>query len=552
MAKKNKRTKVYVSVLQNGAPVASTTHIVGRKRRKIQISSNEKDDLGLTLYPIFDPIQVVHIHRHQVEFVRETPWSGYIRSEGNTLYFRPNDRRLNSFRLRHGDYANLIWHDLRLMIRVAEETVEPKIKIDGKYRGNLGQHFFVSPEEVKAFAQGIAGAIGGMALVLVILSLMEPKRASKLEDLAHDFTLPFIHGASIVTAPEALQENYIRTDIVRSVIQFYRSVAQMYMGWDISNPELLFDSSKKRYTRIHMKEKDIFARVYDQQATLDQQASSNDTTRLLYVPSVAGADIFHKIEKIIENVDIMQKSFKTSLTQRRYTTLAFKHDPKYNWLDFTNPKFPVDVNLPSNKEVAERLSKINIFKGTDNEDLMYNEAALLAKKAEGKQKKLAKIYEQATISAYKTVSVQIPSSSPLVSFRPRKYWKISTEPTIEQLRAMEIQDKKRKNAKAVAEPVTGKINATAVRQLIRKNRFKLNLCYEMALRRNERLSGRMDWSWKISSKGILSELTLESATLKDRLMTRCIRNTIREWPFPHPQRGSVIIRHSFLFKPKGG
>lgn len=552
MAKKNKVTKIYLTVLQNGAPIAQTYHTVNHRYKKIQISNNEKDDLGLTLYPIFDPVKVLEVRKKKVHFVREIPWAGYIQSGGEVLRFRANDHRLNLYHIKPGDYANLTWHDLRLMIRVAEETLEPKVRIDPKYRAGIMTHFFADSFEKIAFSKGLLGSALISGIILLLLGLIKPERASKFEDLAHDFTLPFIHGASIVTAPEALQSNYLRGDIVRSVIQFYRSVAQMYMGWEISNPELLFESSKKRFSKLHQMKAKGYQEVDITQKRRDQSSSEIDSTRHIFIPSVIDSDIFHKIEKIIENVDVMQKSFKISLLQRRYTTLAFKNDPEYNWLDFTNPNFPVDVNLPSNKEVAERLSKINIFKGIDNEDLMYIEAALLAQEAEERQKKLAKIYDQDTISTYKTVSVQIPSSSPLVSFRPKKTWEISTEPTIELLRAMEIQGKKRQNVRAVAEPVIGTINGTAVRKLIRKNRFKLNLCYEMALRRNERLSGSMDWSWKISSKGQLSDLTLESATLKDRLMTKCIRSTIRKWPFPHPKRGSVIIRHSFMFKPKGG
>ena len=80
----------------------------------------------------------------------------------------------------------------------------------------------------------------------------------------------------------------------------------------------------------------------------------------------------------------------------------------------------------------------------------------------------------------------------------------------------------------------------------------LQLCFELALRRNQNLKGSMEWQWRLDSRGKISEIELLDSTIQDRRMIRCVRKKIANWKFPRPKRGSVEIKYPFYFAPAKG
>ena len=91
-----------------------------------------------------------------------------------------------------------------------------------------------------------------------------------------------------------------------------------------------------------------------------------------------------------------------------------------------------------------------------------------------------------------------------------------------------------------------------VESFIRENKYQLQLCYELALRRNEVASGTMEWRWRIDSRGFISDVALLSSGIKDQRMATCIRQKISTWRFPRPRRGSVEVSYPFEFSPAKG
>ena len=101
----------------------------------------------------------------------------------------------------------------------------------------------------------------------------------------------------------------------------------------------------------------------------------------------------------------------------------------------------------------------------------------------------------------------------------------------------------------VKEPLVGELDPKLIEKIVNKNRFELQLCFELALRRNREVSGTMKWQWRLDSRGKISNLTLVSSSITDPVMKNCVRKKIAGWKFPRPRRGSVEITYPFYFKP---
>ena len=104
----------------------------------------------------------------------------------------------------------------------------------------------------------------------------------------------------------------------------------------------------------------------------------------------------------------------------------------------------------------------------------------------------------------------------------------------------------------VREALVGEIRKDLIDKVVNTNRFDLQLCFELALRRNQGLSGGMDFKWRLDSRGEMSELEVIASTIRDRQMEKCVLKKIASWRFPRPNRGSVEINHHFSFSPAKG
>jgi hypothetical protein len=99
----------------------------------------------------------------------------------------------------------------------------------------------------------------------------------------------------------------------------------------------------------------------------------------------------------------------------------------------------------------------------------------------------------------------------------------------------------------IIEPVSGVIDSNAVEKAIASGRYQLQLCFELALRRNQSTKGNMEWSWRVDTRGAISNIYLMSSSIKDEELTHCVRKRIAGWKFPKARGGSVEIRYPFEF-----
>lgn len=548
MAKKSKN-EVHICILQNGHPIAEAICPV-TKNRVVKISSSPNVLLSLPYYPLPEDIHILKIKNRKVSLQLDQPWEGFLTSEGQEYLLKPNDRSERFFELAENDYANIVLADLRVMIKVQRTKAKDKTPLDPRYRGSLGNLIFNSTQEKTALFLGfLFSFLIFLALCIVVLNL-DTKRPQVFEELEDIYTLPFINSQSFSTAPEALQDNLDRQDLIASVTKYYRNMSKMIMGWPIEEPRFLFNSSIKSYEEFYRSFDDYLNSSVVKQSQIDEKTKKEIDTKVISIPSVMGESFQEKLLRLLDKIDTLHKGFEISLDLRQKTSKQFKQDPDYDWGQYLNNNAGGLglINVESAGEIE--LSKISVFNQKTNEQMMYLDAQALGDQAKMRRRYLKlKSVKKNALASDQIPHIYIPQGVSFVSFLSPSSLSRNSDRIIKDIRAL---DYKKRDKPKVQEPLIGRINTRHLEQAIKKNRFQLNLCYELALRRNQNLRGKMHWVWRIDSLGKVSEVSLVKSTLRDRQMINCVRRKLASWSFPRPKRGSVKINHRFDFEPQGG
>jgi hypothetical protein len=111
-------------------------------------------------------------------------------------------------------------------------------------------------------------------------------------------------------------------------------------------------------------------------------------------------------------------------------------------------------------------------------------------------------------------------------------------------------EKKPKKRRARRPERIGTIDTTAVNKFMNGRFEQVRNCYERRLKSNSFLEGKLDLNIEISLTGKVTNIGVNRDTVKDREMLKCVKQTIRKWPFPQPQGGPVVIAKTFNFKKK--
>lgn len=100
-----------------------------------------------------------------------------------------------------------------------------------------------------------------------------------------------------------------------------------------------------------------------------------------------------------------------------------------------------------------------------------------------------------------------------------------------------------------ADSSSGSLDKEVIRRAIRQHLDEVRACYESELTRNTSLTGRVVVMFAISGKGTVPVSLIESSTLANEKVEKCIISAIRNWLFPKPQNGGiVIVTYPFLLK----
>jgi len=93
------------------------------------------------------------------------------------------------------------------------------------------------------------------------------------------------------------------------------------------------------------------------------------------------------------------------------------------------------------------------------------------------------------------------------------------------------------------------IDKDAIRRLIRKNKNAIKGCYDRALSRNKKISGKVVLSWKIAAGGRMISPKVKSTTLNNSQIEQCIINRLMVLKFPEPGANEIAqVDYPFVFK----
>jgi TonB family protein len=103
--------------------------------------------------------------------------------------------------------------------------------------------------------------------------------------------------------------------------------------------------------------------------------------------------------------------------------------------------------------------------------------------------------------------------------------------------------------KSEAPAVDGELDPSLVSKEVRVRIGAVKACYERALKRNSKLSGKVKIRWTITAAGTVSAVEIEEDSMGDTEVASCMKGLVRRWRFPAPSGGSVDVVYPFIFEP---
>lgn len=97
--------------------------------------------------------------------------------------------------------------------------------------------------------------------------------------------------------------------------------------------------------------------------------------------------------------------------------------------------------------------------------------------------------------------------------------------------------------------VTGKIDAEKVRGYIRNQLGGVRNCYEMQLKTDPNLQGKVKVIFSIGGTGDVASCAVSENTMSNSLVGDCVCRRVQRWRFPPPEEGTVTVSYTFIFTP---
>jgi hypothetical protein len=553
MANKPKKPKksdvfVHVEVLQNGAEVAHV-HKPAKKAGVLALTSRDGHELSIPHYPLPDGrLEFLRCEHGHISLVVDHQWEGFCTTEGVLHNIAKGEKGKRVQALHNGDYGSISCNDLRIMVKVGPNTRPPPARaaFDKRFRGSFLNHFIRSKYEKIGFAFAAAAALvvfGGIVGGLERRPYLKP---TKMSDINENYMLTFVSPDHLRGGPEALQQNLDRKHYVRSVLEFYQSFTQALMAWPGYEARFLYPTTISAYETMFAAARETIAAHIERQRAADHAQALVKDAGMPAIPAVVGETVAGSMLRVIDKIGILQDGLAMNLTAKRAIDQEFSKDPEYNWEEYRN------VSSSRDDKMKEYLAKAKPFQVSSDEQLMYAEAERLAAAAAAKAPRSSDGRSSLSrrISADGHSPVGMPPGVRFASFLSDTDFLLLDE-KLYHLQGSEYGPR-RGRAPVVREPLAGEIDPNLVERFIKQNRFQLQLCYELALRRDEGATGTMEWKWRIDSRGLISDVALLSTTIKDPKMQTCIHRKISNWRFPRPRRGSVEISYPFEFAPTKG
>jgi hypothetical protein len=540
------RFVVFIEVLQNGASMARTERAFGR-HGSLELTSDERGPLALPFYPLpGGRLEVLRTDSHGTHLIVDHRWEGFGTSKGKLANIHRGDKGRSELPLYPGDYASVGCDDLRLMVRIAKRATvveDGRIGLDPAYRESPLAFLARTPSEWRTLGAAIAATLVILGGLVGGLWKRPYAKAERLNDIPESYLLSFVGPPHLKTGPEALQGNLDRRVFARSVLESYQAFTAVMMGWRGYEARYLQPTTIVRYAALYDEARGTAEQFLGRQRQVDDQQMVKDDAGLLAIPTVVGESVGGSMLRIIDKIDVAQSSFQETLAAKRALIDTFPKDKPYDYEDYKN------VQLRDDR--AAILAQIKPWGRETDEQMMYAEADRLAKTAGRRRARIDRaVGAREPLDPDGRGPVGMPLGTAFASFVP-DHDLSGADDKLYRLQATEWGAKPVRKA-APKEPLVGEIEPGLIERYIKQNRFQLQLCYELALRRNELAAGTMEWRWRIDSRGLISDVALVSSSIRDQRMVQCVRDKISAWRFPRPRRGSVEISYPFEFAPSKG
>jgi len=536
---KREFTFLFAQVVKNGA-VHADARIPLRSRRELSVSQ-KSGPLRVEHISIPADVPLGRIDRGRF-ILNPEQWIGFSSSKGTVNEYHAKSPR-NECEMFPGDFASLQHADFSVVIKLGAppKRERVKLKLDSQYAPKPFSLLIQSVAEGRAFigAALLASALVS-AFVLSILKFNKPV-PKELEDLQEQYSLRFIDPDHLRLTPESLQSNYSSADFVPAITKYYRALAAMLLGQDYTHIYL----QPKNSVEFHKKAIETWAqdlnKVLEAQREVESEIESRPSWSLPMVPVVHENSMTLGASRIMGLLGKHHRALESNLELRRRTSVEYRNeDTTYSDSDYRGAQ--------GGKKAQEALSKIHVLAPAGPEELMYRRAEDLSIQAHFQQLKNA---DSRSVKAEKrggTLLIKMPKNFEFASITNMINWR--GDRRFAQLMGAELG--KEKGVEKPTFRITGTLPSNLIEAEINKKKYELQLCYELALRRNHNASGSLEWSWVIDKRGKPQEINLLADTIKDREMIACIRRKLSQWSFPRPENGSVKVRFPFQFKPAKG
>lgn len=516
------------------------------RTRALALTNHKKSPLSIPHYPLpNNELEFLKISGDEVQLLVPFKWEGFCTSKGSPQSISPLEATsARTVTMITGDYASILHDDLRIMIKIGPAPAPSPV--DKTIRKRFHQSFFrfIAPtaDDGRGLLIGFFAAsiiVGGFILGLMRRPFARP---ASLRDIPEEYMLAFLSPDHLRSAPEILKFKLNRLQFTTSVLEYYQDLAGLLTHASGTPRGDTFPFTSDLYRKMHADARVKISTIISRQVTVDDEQKNRSNTAQIMIPAVVGESMTSRVLRILDKISIIQDGMSEALQKRRDISEAFPKDPEYGYEEYRN--------LSKLNKNAEFLAQIRPWQQLSDEQLMYEAAETLAGTAAGKQKGLLTNLDKSdALTPESGTVVGLTEGTRFLTF-------LANPPSTALDRKLDLIQGSQFGVVAsqqrVQEPLVGVIEPHLVERFIRQNRYQLQLCYEVALRRNEATSGTMEWKWRIDSRGVISDIALVKSSIQDRNFTTCLQDKISRWRFPRPRRGAVEVSYPFEFAPNKG
>jgi TonB family protein len=94
----------------------------------------------------------------------------------------------------------------------------------------------------------------------------------------------------------------------------------------------------------------------------------------------------------------------------------------------------------------------------------------------------------------------------------------------------------------------GTLDPEVIRRVVQRYANQVKHCYERALSKDPALGGKVVVEVTIGTSGRVEASEIESSTINNKTVERCIVAATRRWRFPQPEGGPVVVHYPFILQ----